>query len=438
MKSRKKIRMNIARGVRSSVVGCLLLAGLHVPRGAAETGGPASLLLKSGDRLAIIGDSITEQRLYSVYMETYMLACHPDLNVSVANLGWSGDRAPNFALRLEQSARWFNPTVATTCYGMNDGGYRAYDEGIGSTYATGMVKVVVGLKTLGARVLVGTPGAVDTTSFTKFTNGAAIYNENLATLGAIACRVAESTGSPWVNVHAILRDSMAKAKVSLGNDYLVCGDDGVHPGANGHLAMAYAFLSHMGLDGAIGTIEVSMKGRATASDGHRILAITNGAVTIESRRYPFCFTGGGRDAVTLRSMLPFVPFNEHLNRFELVVTDLAGDHAIVNWGTTNKTFTRAQLEEGVNLAAEFAATPFSQAFAGVQEAVYQKQTLDIGIVKQAIVGLDFIARTVPPAPDVTAASALLLDRLVEQEAKAVAAARAKVVPVTHTLRIEAL
>ena len=38
-------------------------------------------VLEEGDRLAIIGDSITEQKLYSKYIETYLLACHPELQI---------------------------------------------------------------------------------------------------------------------------------------------------------------------------------------------------------------------------------------------------------------------------------------------------------------------------------------------------------------------
>ena len=37
--------------------------------------------LEKGDRLAIIGDSITEQKLYSKFIETYLLTCHPELEI---------------------------------------------------------------------------------------------------------------------------------------------------------------------------------------------------------------------------------------------------------------------------------------------------------------------------------------------------------------------
>ena len=50
----------------------------------------SGLLLKKGDRLAICGDSITEQKMYSRMMETYLTVCMPEYNVSVRQYGWSG------------------------------------------------------------------------------------------------------------------------------------------------------------------------------------------------------------------------------------------------------------------------------------------------------------------------------------------------------------
>ena len=51
---------------------------------------PARLLLKTGDRLAICGDSITEQKMYSRIMETYLTVCVPQFDITVRQYGWSG------------------------------------------------------------------------------------------------------------------------------------------------------------------------------------------------------------------------------------------------------------------------------------------------------------------------------------------------------------
>ena len=58
-------------------------------------------VLKQGARLAIVGDSITEQKQYSKFIETYLLACMPHLEVQCLQFGWSGETAPGFANRME-------------------------------------------------------------------------------------------------------------------------------------------------------------------------------------------------------------------------------------------------------------------------------------------------------------------------------------------------
>src|SRR5208337_2130210 len=96
---------------------------------------PAGLLIKPGDRLAIIGDSITEQKMYSRILETYLTVCEPDLHISTRQFGWGGETAEGFLRRMTNDCLRFPPTIATLCYGMNDHGYRAYTEANGQWYS---------------------------------------------------------------------------------------------------------------------------------------------------------------------------------------------------------------------------------------------------------------------------------------------------------------
>ena len=96
------------------------------PRPSDGKYAPTSVLA-AGQRVAVVGDSITEQKLYSRYIEDYLLMCLSDLELQVVQLGWSGERAPGFAARLENDLLPFRPDVVTTCYGMNDGLYRPYE-----------------------------------------------------------------------------------------------------------------------------------------------------------------------------------------------------------------------------------------------------------------------------------------------------------------------
>ncbi|MEW6251561.1 MAG: family 16 glycoside hydrolase, partial [Planctomycetota bacterium] len=248
-------------------------AAATLPGGAVES--VAAGLLQHGDRVAIVGDSITEQKWYSRFMEDYLVACLPELELRVAQFGWSGERAPGFAARMANDLLPWRPTVVTTCYGMNDGLYRPYELGIGTTYADGMRQIVApllerkggeaGAAARPVRVVVGAPGAVDTFSFRRPDRVAPeAYNDNLAHLRDIARELAREFGQPFANVHDHMVLAMLRAKPALGQEYHVCGGDGFHPAPNGHLVMAYAFLKALGCDGQIGTITLEWGKPATA------------------------------------------------------------------------------------------------------------------------------------------------------------------------------
>ncbi|MCX5677001.1 MAG: SGNH/GDSL hydrolase family protein [Planctomycetota bacterium] len=405
------------------VAGVVLLTGLAV--GAAE-----KPVLAKGDHLAIAGDSITEQKIYSRYMEDYLTMCTPQLDIGCIQLGWGGERAPGFLARMNQDLLPFRPTVVTTCYGMNDGSYRAYDDGIGKTYGDAMREIVERLKKAGATVVIGSPGAVDTNAWK---GPADVYNENLGRLKEIGRQLAADQGMPFANVHDPMIEVMKKAKAAYGPAFHVCGGDGVHPAADGQLVMAYAFLKVLVPGGDIGTFTVDMAGDATATDGHKVLSAKGGTVQIESARYPFCFTGDEKSPDSAKSILPYLPFNEDLNRLTLIVKNLKGDKAKVTWGAAGKTFTREQLAKGINLAAEFLDNPFSEPFRKVDEAVAKKQGYETFLIKESSRALSGVERNLGDDAEVAAAVKTLKGKLLTRHDALAAAVRAARVPVNHTI-----
>jgi len=417
----------------SRLVALLIAAGFML---AAVAGLSAAEkpLLKKGDRLVVIGDSITEQKVYSKFIEDYVTMCTPDLDIWTFQLGWSGETAPGFLGRMNQDLIPLKANVITTCYGMNDGSYRAYEEGIGKRYGDAMKLLVDGAKKAGATVVIGSPGAVDTTAW-RSPVGAAVYNDNLNHLKELDKQLAAAEGMPFANIHDLIIDVMKKAKAAYGDGYHVCGGDGVHPDQNGQLVMAYGFLKALGVSGDIGTFTVDMAGDATATDGHKVLSSKNGTVEIESRRYPFCFYGDGKSTNSTRSILPFFAFNEDLNRLVLVVKNLKGAKATVTWGKESKTFTREQLAKGVNLAAEFLDNPFSEAFAKVDGEIAKKQGYETFLIKDCNRALGGLEKQMGDDADAAAAIKTLRGKLLVKHDALAAAARAAFVPVKHTLVI---
>lgn len=422
--------------------GCLLIAPL-IPATADNT----QSFLQPGDRVVICGDSITEMAVYSADIEDYLLMCQPGPKPHVFLAGLVGETAPSFVMRMDADALPFKPTVATVCYGMNDGHYKPPDPKAADTYKTALGQIVDKFKQAGLRqIIVGTPGVVDTETFK--TNGmgavgATVYNQTLGGLADAAKAVATDKAVGFADLHDPMMQVMGQAKAKYGVDYQFEGHDGVHPGPTGSLVMAYCFLKAMGFDGNIGTITFDMaSNQATATDGHKIVSAQNGAIKVESSRYPFCFNVNSNgitspenstDVKAIQPILEFLPFNQDLNRFMLVVKNAPSKMLKVTWGKETKEFAAADLEKGVNLAAEFLDNPFSHAFGAVHGLVEKQQLFNTGCRVLNHANPAWISMFPESEPDIKQLEAALYKKFDDLSSQAADAAT----PVTHTIQVTA-
>ena len=396
---------------------------------------PAADGLRPGDVVAVCGDSITRQGLYSAFIETYLLACQQVKEVHAHQFGLNNETSWDFLTRMDSEVLPFQPTAATLCYGMNDGGYASVDPRREASFRRATTEIVRKLREARVRlIVVGSPGAVDSSTFEKnflTTISAQEYNiKTLAGLAKIARQIAAEQRVSYADVHGLFSEIMAKAKAKYGAEYHVAGADGIHPAANGHLVMAYAFLKALGCDGDIGTINVNLaENRATATEGHRVLSFTNRTIEIESTRYPFCFFGDPGDPDSTRGIIEFLPFNTELNRFRLVVTGTSPMK--VTWGEASKIFSANELAKGVNLAAEFLDNPFNEPFKAVENAVKRQQEYEMQ-------GMKSISHSKGNLAQDDEAVRKLAAGVVKKARAFEAAARHSVKPVKHTLIIEAL
>src|SRR5437764_6959041 len=84
-----------------------------------------SFALKNGDRVVFYGDSITDQRLYTTFTESFVVTRFPSLEVTFIHSGWGGDRVTGggggaIDTRLPRDVFAYKPTVMPIMLGMND------------------------------------------------------------------------------------------------------------------------------------------------------------------------------------------------------------------------------------------------------------------------------------------------------------------------------
>lgn len=399
----------------------------YVLEPAPETKG---LLLKKGDRLAILGDSITEQKRYSVIVETYLTGCLPELEITARQFGWSGEQASGFIKRMENDVLRFQPTIATSCYGMNDFRYVPFDQKIADDYRKNQTTIVDAFKKAGARFVVGSPGIIDSVPhWVKTASGTKQdLNLSLSKFRNVALEVAKTENVAFADVYRPMLVANQVAQKKYGGTFMVAGKDGVHPLWTGHLIMAYAFLKGLGVDGDIGTITYdASSGKATASNGHEILSSAGGTLSLRSTKLPFSSAPkelDSDDSITAGRAL--VPFDDELNRLTLKLTTPAAASYDVTWGETTKRYTAQELTAGVNLAKDFPVHPLSSAFKKIWDAVADKQAYETEQIKKQFHG--------PEGKADMEATVTKTEKTRSEKAAAIAAAKQ---PVDHNLVIKA-
>ena len=207
----------------------------------------ADFYLKDGDRVVFYGDSITDQRLYTTFTESYVLTRFPRMKVSFVHSGWGGDRVTGggggpIDVRLQRDVFSYKPTVLTIMLGMNDGRYRAFDPDIFEQYSSGFASIIRNVKAAlpDVRITVIQPSPYDdVTRAPLFTGG---YNAVLVRFSKYLGELASRENLALADLNTPVVDALKKAKSIDPELALKLVPDRIHPGAGGHLLMAEALL----------------------------------------------------------------------------------------------------------------------------------------------------------------------------------------------------
>jgi lysophospholipase L1-like esterase len=313
--------------------------------------------LKNGDRVVFFGDSITDQRLYTTFIETYVLTRFPDRQITFVHSGWGGDRVTGGAgggieTRLTRDVIAYHPNVVTIMLGMNDGRYRPFNQQIFDIYSSGYERIVKRLKSdvPGVRITLIQPSPYDdVTRPPKFAGG---YNGVLLRYGQFVKSLADSNGMTAADLNGPVTAMLEKAMAVDPELAQKIIPDRVHPGPAGHLIMAESLLRAWGAPAIVSSVEIDAAGKKlvhaenTEVSGLEFGPVTSWTQTDRALPMPVDMSDPVM-ALTVNSS----DFMDALNRQAVKVTGLApGKYTIRIDGEEAGAFDASDLAAGVNLA----------------------------------------------------------------------------------------
>ena len=321
-----------------------------------------SFYLKNGDRVVFYGDSITDQRLYTVITEAYVTTRYPTLDVSFVHSGWGGDKVSGGGggpvdVRLSRDVLAYKPTVMTIMLGMNDGLYRAETEATDRAFFDGYRHIVDTVKSSdpAIRITAIQPSPYDDVTRPPLFPGG--YNEVLTSFSKW---IANYAGQASLNVADLNTPVVAMLRRANELDAVEAPkiiQDRVHPGFAGHLTMAEALLKSWNARPVVSAVSIDAGGspRVKSADHAEVSGLSqSGALswneTEDALPLPFAAWQEGGGAAPLGLVLRSSDIAQTLNSEELKVSGLKrGIYSLMIDGIIVGTFNNGELANGVNL-----------------------------------------------------------------------------------------
>jgi lysophospholipase L1-like esterase len=358
--------------MRKLAVPLIALAALWAaPARAADAAKAGDFFFKDGDVVVMIGDSITEQHLYSNYVEMWTVTRFPAWKLTFRNTGIGGNTSTGGNNRFKRDVLRYNPTAMTVDFGMNDGGYQAFNEGRFKAYYNGLQGMADQAKAAKIRVAWITPQPLDNGEQGK--TALVGYNKTLEQFSEQGVKeIAEKNGGLFVDQFHPYLAVLDKARGAMDKYNRITAGDAVHPGPPGQSLMAASILKGLHLPPLVASVEFDAAKEPTPQAKN--CKVSN-----------FASKEGGFTWEQLDEALPFfppeatgilkwAPILDELNEYRLKVTGLKdGKYEVRLGGKTVATYAASELGNGVNLAAgALKEGPIADQVKAVKAAVEKK------------------------------------------------------------------
>lgn len=370
-----KINIKLTSGRKRVALAAVLLAGLSTQTLKAQTAAP----FKNGDRVAFVGNSITDGGHFHSYVWLYYMTHFPEMRITCFNVGIGGDVAKQIARRFDTDVLTRNPTVVTLSWGMNDTGYiewfrsdaqQTLKSRLDTSYKyfhqiEDKLKKLPNIK----------PILIASSPYDEFTAATPnnIYKGKSAALLQVAEfqeEAAKKNGWGFIDLNRPMT-AINKREQEKNLAFSLTPNDRIHPDNDGHMVMAYLILKAQGLAGkSVADVVISANDKKVLkADNSKISKIESSANGLsfdylaKSLPYPLDTiprSWGNRKKQSDATAV--VPFMDEFNREMITVKDLAAgnyqlkidDQVIGKWSA-------ASLANGINLAGQPNTPQYQQA-----------------------------------------------------------------------------
>ncbi|QXV65269.1 SGNH/GDSL hydrolase family protein [Mucilaginibacter sp. 21P] len=334
---------------------------------------------KNGDRVAFVGNSITDGGHYHSYIWLYYMTHFPDMRITCYNVGIGGDVAKQIARRFDDDVLRRNPTVVTLTWGMNDTGYfEWFYPNAEQTFKTRLDTSIKYYHEIEGKLLNRRnirPIIIASSPYDEFTYATPnnIYRGKSAALLKVAEfqeQAARKNNWDFVDFNRPMTEINKREQVK-NPTFSLTPNDRIHPDNDGHMVMAYLFLKDQGLTNKpVADVEVDAANKKVLkADNCKITRLNANAGDIsfdylaKSLPYPLdTVSHGWGNKKRQAEAVKIVPIMQELDREVLTVKNLqAGNYNLLIDGEKIGVWPADQFAKGINLAEQTGTPQYQQA-----------------------------------------------------------------------------
>lgn len=320
----------------------------------------------NGDRIALLGNSITEAGYYGSNIWLYYMTHFPDRKITLMNAGIGGDVVGQMNERFEQDVLPKKPNVIVLTFGMNDSGYGEFnasnpdemtEQRIMKSRA-GFDQLCEKLKAQNAILPVMMSSSPYDETMQNKNNYFKGKSQAMEQIIGFQQEAAKRNGWAYVDLFHPMTDINVRGQQKKP-DFTITGPDRIHPGRGGHLVMAGIFLRNQGLSGkVVANVHINaIKGLVISENAKVEISKKSDdglSFSYMANALPFpidSVNGVWENPQTQADALDVFPFIKEFNEELLRVENLKiGNYDLLIDGKRIHSFSADSLAKGVNMA----------------------------------------------------------------------------------------
>nr|WP_294877244.1 SGNH/GDSL hydrolase family protein [uncultured Pedobacter sp.] len=319
-----------------------------------------------GDRVAFLGNSITEAGYYGSNIWLYYMTRFPERKISIINAGIGGDVVGQMNDRFERDVLPKKPNIIVLTFGMNDSGYSEFnatnaDETAKQRVEKSQQNFVLLADKLKAQSKIK-PVMMSSSPYDETMENKNNYfkGKSKAMEQIIAFQQESAKNNGWAYVdlfHPMTEINVREQKKKP--DFTITGPDRIHPGRGGHLVMAALFLKSQGLDGKpVASVHIDANKGHVEAENAKVSIIKKSEQGLSFNYFanalPFpidSINGVWENPQTQADVLAVYPFIEEFNQENLKVENLEkGNYDLMIDGKKIRAFSAEAFAKGINMA----------------------------------------------------------------------------------------